>query len=324
MRRYFTDRYKHRKRNKMSEIILNHVWNGIYQLVKVLIANNNLAINFPQTSPVYITIGIQTNIITGTDEQQFRERLFASIPDTKRLIDSNIEYEEVNEDRMTISYAILDFIEFVYNRIDDVEKHLVTEDASLSEAGITNNVQKIFELIKISTLNAKEQFRNDINEIFYRNDLAYELNENGEINYVLEYQIDLSATSDEPDLKKLLETANKKIRSKVFEERKIALKELWDAYERIKTLKLTDEQIENTKEPKNLKKGAIENLLTSIVGDKSDPYYEMLNNECILLTNIGNNFGIRHSETYQKQLNSKQVNYLFFRLYSMVVLLLNK
>lgn len=215
-------------------------------------------------------------------------------------------------------------MEFVYNRIYDVRNELVTIDVTPSELGYTSEPQKIYGLIFLETTIAKNQFREDINEIFYRNDLAYELNENGEINYVLEYQIDLSATSDEPELKKLLETANKKIRSKELLERKLALKELWDAFERIKTITLTKTQIAETNKPENLKQSSIQALLDSIAVDKSDDFYQILNKECLILTFIGNNFGIRHSETYQKKLNSKQINYLFFRLYSMVVLLLNK
>ena len=347
MVRYYTDRYKYRQRNKMSEIITNDAWNGIHQLLKKLIAHNNLAKEFPKTSTVYVGYNIQQEIITCCDETYFTNRLYASIPNMKRVLDNNTgdiytvvtKSGYVNEDfqtvppecepiaeseKLPITYAILDFVEFVYNRIYDVRNELVTIDVTPSELGYTSEPQKIYGLIFLETTIAKNQFREDINEIFYRNDLAYELNENGEINYVLEYQIDLTATSDEPELKKLLETANKKIRSKELLERKLALKELWDAFERIKTITLTKTQIAETNKPENLKQSSIQDLLDSIAVDKSDDFYQIVNKECLILTFIGNNFGIRHSETYQKELNSKRINYLFFRLYSMVVLLLNK
>ncbi|MBQ9214461.1 MAG: hypothetical protein IJ150_11060 [Bacteroidales bacterium] len=329
----------------MSEIISNTAWKGINQLVTNLLHSNNLAKDFFKTSEVFITNNTSTNIIVGTDEQQFRERLYGVIPNIKSVIENKsgdiysvvvseekfedfevipAEYKtiEEEEEKLKISYAILDFIEFVYNRIYDVGKQYVTFDATPTELGYTEDVQKIYELTFSDKNITKNKFREDINEIFYRNDLAYELTEKGEIQRILEYAIDLNATSDEPELKKLLETANKKIKSKELSERKIALKELWDAFERIKTLKLTDAQITATKEPQKLKSSSIKELLKSITSNENDDLYTIIEKECTVLTTIGNNYGIRHSEKYQKITDSKTIDYLFFRMYSIIVLLL--
>ena len=335
MVRYYTDRYKHRQRNKMSEIITNDAWNGIHQLVEKLIAHNNLTKEFPKTSTVYVGYNIKQEIITCCDETYFTNRLYASIPNMKRVLDNNTgdiytvvtksgyvdedfqtvspECEPIAEsEKLPITYAILDFVEFVYNRIYDVRNELVTIDVTPSELGYTSEPQKIYGLTFLETSIAKNKFREDINEIFYRNDLAYELNENGEINYVLEYQIDLTATSDEPELKKLLETANKKIRSKKSEERKLALKELWDAFERIKTIY----------NPKVDKKKSVDELLSK-VSEQCPDLKESLKTESIFLTDIGNNWTIRHSEVSKKLMDdSKIIDYLFFRMYSFIVLLL--
>ena len=85
---YYTDRNKLRKRNKMSEIISNTAWKGINQLVTNLLHNNNLAKDFFKTSEVFITSNTSTNIIVGTDEQQFRERLYGVIPNIKSVIEN--------------------------------------------------------------------------------------------------------------------------------------------------------------------------------------------------------------------------------------------
>jgi hypothetical protein len=49
----------------------------------------------------------------------------------------------------------------------------------------------------------------------------------------------------------------------------------------------------------------------------------MLENEAGELTNIGNAFQIRHSETTQERLNSTEhIDYLFHRMYSLIHLIL--
>ena len=332
---YYTDRNKLKKRNKMSEIISNTAWKGINQLVTNLLHNNNLAKDFFKTSEVFITSNTSTNIIVGTDEQQFRERLYGVIPNIKSVIENKsgdiysvvvreekfedfevipAEYKTIEEEdeKLKISYAILDFIEFVYNRIYDVGKQYVTFDATPYELDYTNEVQKIYELTFSDKNIVKNKFREDINEIFYRNDLAYELTEKGEIQRIIKHSINLNATSDEPELKKLLETANKKIKSKELSERKLALKELWDAFERIKTLKNS-----------TVDKQKSANELLSAVTKQEPNFIEYLKTECKTLTDIGNVYTIRHSETNKILMDdSKLIDYLFFRMYSIIVLLL--
>jgi len=333
---YYTDRNKLRKRNKMSEIISNTAWKGINQLVTKLLHSNNLAKDFFLTSEVYITNNTFTNIIVGTDEQQFRERLYGVIPNIKNVIENKsddiysvvireekienmlevipAEYKPIEDEdeKLKISYAILDFIEFVYNRIYDVGKQYVTFDPTPTELGYTEDVQKIYELTFSDKNITKNKFREDINEIFYRNDLAYELTEKGEIQRIIKHSINLNATSDEPELKKLLETANKKIKSKELSERKLALKELWDAFERIKTLKNS-----------TVDKQKSANELLSAVTKQEPNFIEYLKTECKTLTDIGNVYTIRHSETNKILMDdSKLIDYLFFRMYSIIVLLL--
>jgi hypothetical protein len=154
----------------MSEIISNTAWKGINQLVTKLLHSNNLAKDFFLTSEVYITNNTFTNIIVGTDEQQFKERLYGVIPNIKNVIENKsddiysvvireekienmfevipAEYKPIEDEdeKLKISYAILDFIEFVYNRIYDVGKQYVTFDPTPTELGYTEDVQKIYEL----------------------------------------------------------------------------------------------------------------------------------------------------------------------------------
>lgn len=91
--------------------------------------------------------------------------------------------------------------------------------------------------------------------------------------------------------------------------RKESLERLWDVWERIKTLKGTD------------KKKSIEKILNGASTDGT--FREELEKEARTLTEIGNTFHIRHSETTQVHLTSdSHIDYLFHRLYALIHLIL--
>lgn len=84
-----------------------------------------------------------------------------------------------------------------------------------------------------------------------------------------------------------------------------ALEKLWDAWERLKTI-----------EPGN-KKESVNTLLTKCATEPQ--FREVLENEAKELTWIGNNLGIRHSETTQESLErGEHVDYLFHRLFALI------
>ena len=89
-----------------------------------------------------------------------------------------------------------------------------------------------------------------------------------------------------------------------------ALENIWDAFERIKTILEKDKQ-------KGVKK-LCENCSTSLSFDD-------VNNEFAVLTNIGNNYQIRHFETNKKSI--KDVNtkvYLYFRMLSLMTFVIKQ
>ena len=85
---------------------------------------------------------------------------------------------------------------------------------------------------------------------------------------------------------------------------------MWDAFERIKTYY----------DP-NKKKSA--NRLIDKISIDLDR--EIFAKEFEMLTNIGNNYRIRHHETDKKPINTaNQINYLFFRMLSLIDLSLDR
>lgn len=82
----------------------------------------------------------------------------------------------------------------------------------------------------------------------------------------------------------------------------LATQKLWDAFERIKTY---DKQLE--------KKESAENLVI-LMSKGNEDYKEILNKEFSNLTSIGNDFRIRHHETFKNDIICKEhYDYLFHR-----------
>ena len=93
-------------------------------------------------------------------------------------------------------------------------------------------------------------------------------------------------------------------------DKQIALEKIWDAFERIKTY-----YGEN-------KKTSINKLIDNI---SSDLKKDIFNDEFNSLTTIGNIYRIRHHEKGKFEINDqKQIDYLFFRVLSLIDLCIEK
>ncbi len=320
---YFSDKEEFNDRNYLLEDISIDVWNGIATLVKALIDHNNLAKDYPLQCP-------DGNGIWSVDEQRFYLGAKSIIPTIDILLNysdkvtlfpphilsssmgKNASWENVSwgetsyENQSQFKYDVLDFIEFVFKHICDVKNDKY------------HDFYKHYELIFPATTITKEKFIDDVNEIFQRNNVAFKLYPNGEIQRIIDENLNkLINESIEPSeeiLKNQLSIAKTKIKSPRFEERKIALEKLWDAFERIKTVIVFDNKKESA------------NKLLEKCADGSVRMKIVLDNECSELTKIGNEFFIiRHSEMNRLPLDSSEhLDYLFFRMYSLLQLLLTK
>lgn len=156
----------------------------------------------------------------------------------------------------------------------------------------------------------------DVNLLLRRNGAAFVLDNKGQAQRVLPQPIAetlgwvmFQTGDDETD--RLLEAARLRFMSPKLEDRRDALEKLWDAFERLKTL-----------EPGSNKKNQAEALLDHAASPGSG-LRETLADEARLLTTIGNNFRIRHSETNQEAINRpEQLDWLFVRMFAFVRLVL--
>ena len=89
----------------------------------------------------------------------------------------------------------------------------------------------------------------------------------------------------DPELDQLVETSCKKFLNPDASIRRESLEGLWDAWERVKTF------------DGNTKKLGISKLLNQVSGSSTYQFRTTLESEARALTDIGNTFRIRHSET---------------------------
>ena len=127
------------------------------------------------------------------------------------------------------------------------------------------------------------------------------------LNLNIELLFDNKTETKDEELNKLIDEAKERFLKP--DDQNVALEKLWDAFERIKTYY----------DP-NKKKSA-NRLIDQISIDLDRDIFE---NEFELLTTIGNKYRIRHHETDKKPIyTANQINYLFFRMLSLLDLSLD-
>jgi hypothetical protein len=119
-------------------------------------------------------------------------------------------------------------------------------------------------------------------------------------------------TSEDNELNRLLEAARQKFSSPDFRTRYDALKDLWDGFERLKTLE----------PPRTEKRQSSAALIARV--SQEPRIQEMLDAEMrVELEGFGNGFFIRHANAAQVTLQtSEEIDYLFHRLFAIIRLLL--
>lgn len=279
------------------------VWAGIVSNIEVLISSGAFGEQFPSVCD-------DGDVIIGTNSLRLSQAIKAEIPDIEWPLKTK-EYTESDGDFLQSS------VETPYSPNTLVALDLIQFCYAFVAKPIKDNYHSYWKHYHLSfdSEAGKSEFRNSINRIFSRNGVAYELTESGEIVrksspifgenfHSIRFQ-----TGDEK-LDEILEDSRKKHLNPDPIINREAIERLWDAWERLKTL-------ENPAD----KKKSIGKLLDSITLEKT--FRDLLEDEAKKLTNIGNTFHIRHSEVTQIEIKEKtHVDYLFHRLFSMILLLI--
>jgi hypothetical protein len=261
-------------------------WGGIVALIQGRISNGAFGVDYPEECP-------DGRGTTGTDARALGLAVRAHIPD----LDWPLEVEPCPP-----TFAILDLIEFCYEH--------VTETVPISFHSFFGHQHLSFDRVQGQT-----DFRAAVNRIFARNQLAYELTDIGQILRLAapvlhEFLTAQTFRTGDPSLDGLLESARAKFLSPDASTRREAIEKLWDAWERVKTL-----------EPGPDKRTSVKILLDRTADEPT--FRNVLEQEARALTDVGNAFQIRHSETTQiPLLRNDHVDYLFHRLFALIWLVL--
>lgn len=299
MSNYFSDRElgpRARTERTMSPV----AWAGIAVLVEALASSGAFGASFPQECP-------DGHAICGNDTDMLKRAIESEIGG----LSWPLQHDEVDEDdcrRTRKPYApptlvALDFIEFAWRSVarpvpgrlhDHYRHHHLSFDREEGRCA----------------------FVTDVNRIFARNGMAYEITEGGEVRRILPAIIGevLARThfrTGDHLLDVMLEEARRKFTDPDPLIRREALERLFDSWERIKTL-ADDNKAKSAK----------------LVLDRASPepeFRQLPEKEALALREIGNSYLLRHHERSQTPvIDTDHVDYLFHRLFSLVDLVIRK
>lgn len=298
--KYFSDKEQGMPPCTLTEINVA-IWNGIVLIINEFIANASLAASFPARCD-------DSGEICGCDEVALGDGIKSIIPNlgmglnrlTEPIVspfDIDIETQDIN------TYAVLDLVEYIHHNIKDVR-----------QIGNYHTYFKHYHYCIDDRGTKRKAFQEKINELFERNGLNYTLTDAGQIERVVPLPLNLIihrvVNTKDPELNRLVSDATGKIRLPKLEDRKLALDKLWDAFERSKTYFLEDGKVDKRK--------SVDRVLDKLSGNDAN-FRLLLNDECLALTKIGNDFQIRHYEKGKIAIeNSDEIDYLFYRMFSYI------
>lgn len=232
--------------------------------------------------------------ICGVNDRALRRDMQAFIPDLNLTLKEEGEYIDIDE-----MYALLDFVEYCYDKIYDV----IEEDY--------HGYFRHYHLMIKETREVRDKFRTEINRLFERNRIVFYLSEEGEIKRRLPLEMDtliknINLNTADKRLNELIILAIGSITKPKLADRAIALEKIWDAFERMKTYYSHD------------KKQSASDLVLEVTRE-TEQFNQIINNEFDQLTKIGNAYQIRHFETNKIQIkSSKHIDYLFYRMLAII------
>ena len=236
-------------------------------------------------------------VAVGTDETAFGDALGGLLP-------SLANGRWMNSSQTPSTPDILDLIEFCWNCIGKPISQ------GYHDFGRHNH-------LRFDQGAGREGFRTEVETLFRRNGIAYDLTREGSIERLAhpvlrEALANQDFDTGDTDLDDLLNKAKLKFLDPNPEMRREALDHLWDAWERLKTLDGLGDKATLTKA-----------MLEATAGPDSPKFGEALDKDAIGLTWVGNNLRIRHSETDKERIaKSEHVDYLFHRMLSLIQMIL--
>jgi hypothetical protein len=290
---------------RTGEEITHEVWQGLVALITRRIDDGSLAREFPQRRCPDVA-----EAITGTDEERFEIALNTVVPQLQR---ESAPVPEVKSPfsiyRAPSTPVALDVVEFVGRYIAEPSGRL----------NIRLHLHEHLSFENYSRHVGQEKFRAEVEQIFARNGLAFTIGEDMRVQRLGPAEArpllsDFTPKTGDADLDAALRAAHTRFLSRDPQGQYDALKDLWDAFERLKTLELGGD-----------KGASIRQLVDRAAPDS--PFRDRLDAELKELTMIGNKFRIRHFEHDTAPLPAPPraaVDYLFTRMLALIGYLLRQ
>lgn len=247
----------------------------------------------------------------GLDHQKFSDDLSFEIPtlyrdDSGRIVVPHVTKNIFEDDTRTDEYdqyALLDYIEFFANNCMDVT------------IGSFHSYYGHYHLACKDSRDVVAVFRDEINDIFTKTGLLYQLSTNLEIERIVENSpltpeiTKQVARINEPRLQDLLVEAILLYKSPNPNSNKLAVEKIWDALENLKTYFIDS------------KKKQADQKVSDILGAGDAQISKIFEKELSELGNIGNNYHIRHYNDKQVAVtDSRHYDYFFNRCLSLIAL----
>ncbi|MGM8315213.1 AbiJ-NTD4 domain-containing protein [Clostridium perfringens] len=201
-------------------------------------------------------------------------------------------------------YALLDFIEYFAQNIRDINEYW-------------NNTryQNYKKIDCFNTSNIFQSFQQEINEIFTESGLLYKLTDEKVIERIVEnstltkeMEVNFKAVN-EVGIRELLKDAVALYKTPNPTARQDSVEKIWDALERLKSYYKTLN-----------KSQSIKKIVNDMANGNSN-FINLFDNEFRTLTDIGNNYRIRHHETNKIDITDVHYyDYLFNRCLSLIAL----
>ncbi|QDJ58276.1 AbiJ-NTD4 domain-containing protein [Weissella sagaensis] len=292
--------YSERHGKRLPKISTYSINEDAYALLLNLCSRyrKNLTSKFPQEN----YYGFTGERYIDFDESTYDKEIHFRIPNLFRNEAGLIASPKITDDYD--QFALLDLIEFYAQNIRDIDEDWNNGKYKNYRYIITYNTARVFKI-----------FQNEVNDFFTEIGLLYTLTD----KKIIERKIKDGAITDSLDkeismipedgLRSLLRDAVDLYRTPNNLARQDSVEKIWDAFERLKTYYTA------------LDKKRSSHKILEAMSHGNTKFYEMFDSEFKNLTNIGNNFGIRHHETSQQDITDpNHYDYLFSRCLSLVVL----
>ena len=312
---YFSER-EGRLAPRNSEMLTDEVVRGIGALIRSLVSADAFAQSFPVRCS-----RCSRQRIAQFAEQDFWDALGAIAPSLEGWPKAK-SLGFLSKDALA-RFQVLDAIEFCYAHIAEAHEVEVAKRSTPfvlhvpTVASLFSGEPREHYHLQVDQETGQNEFREQVEDIFRRNGIAYTLTESGHVERILPSELGESIRNSEfntgdHDLDDLLTTAQSKFLDPNPKVRQEALESLWDAWERLKTIW-----------PGFNKKEQAKAMLAETAGPDSPLLGNALDREAKELTNLGNSLQIRHFERGKEKLGaSEHVDYLFQRMFSLIWMIL--